>query len=179
VAIVGSGLPPFTLTNATGSGLDTVTAGGTAMYSIFGLAAPGFTGVIQLACAGAPQYAKCSVQPSTMDFSTTSSANVIVTVTTGSTAASTGAAPHTFGSPIFLVAALGLPFFFVLQRRVGISVVSVILIVCSLGVGCGGGGTAQTPAPAALQISPGTYTISITATGPTQTQTIPLTLIVR
>jgi hypothetical protein len=173
VALSGTGVSPFTMQMPSGFSSVTITRGGSATYQITVSASPGFTGVVQFGCTGAPQNATCSLQPASVDFSISSSANIIVTIsTTGATTAFI--AP---GSPLILAVLLFTPVIFCFRRRLTITAPALVLMVLLLGVGCGGGST-QTPSSSA-GTPPGTYTLTVTGSSSTQTQSVAITLVVQ
>jgi hypothetical protein len=167
LALSGSGVSAFSMQIASGSPSITVAPGGSATYQMVVSASPGFSGVVQFVCTGAPQNANCLVQPASVDFSNSSSANVVVTVSTSGASVSMET-----DSPIFL-AALCIPMIIGFRRRARNIAAGLVLLLMLLALGCGGGGSAQSSS----SLTPsGTYTLTVIGSTGTQNQSIALTL---
>ena len=84
IALTGAG-QDFSM--STGSSSATASPGKTATYKLTIASIGGFNQTVTFSCSGAPNLATCSVSPSSMTFSGTSSSMVSVTVTTTANAA--------------------------------------------------------------------------------------------
>ena len=140
----------------------------------FGLAvAPGYVGTVQFACSGLPKGATCNFSPASQVFTGTSStANVTLTVQTGTTVAET---LHRW-SGVDLAGLFGMPGLLAAacfrRRRLGSSLRGSLLMLLLLGaigwsvIGCAGGtSTASTSSGPTSTTPNGSSTIQILATG--------------
>lgn len=162
----------------------TVTSGSAASYNLSLLGAAGFTGAVSLSCTGAPQYATCTVSPTSVTLTSGGTANFTVNVTTSVTQTSQLAQSTTV-----TLAGMGLAGLVVLsfasgqRRRVrGLLMMLAVWLVISAGLtSCGGGGSGGGGGSHATvyDTAPGTYSLTLTATasGPSALQT--LTLVVK
>lgn len=161
----------------------TIAAGSTATYNLSLSGTSGFTDTVNLACAGAPAAATCTVNPTSLPLNGTTPANFTVTVST--TARSSAFAfppmvqnPFPFNLGLFTLAFLATLAVARLSRvtvRRQAGRLAAVLGVLLLVAGCGGNTTkppVQTGTPA------GTSTITVTATSGSVTRTSTLTLIV-
>lgn len=152
----------------------------------------GYSGAVQLACTGLPQYASCSFQPASVSFTGgSSSSSVTLTLGTGGLASlHQPALPWSRSSSTRWAGLLSLPGLLALcsvrRRRIRVAARSISLLAllvlagthltgCSGGSGNSGGssGSSSTPTPA------GTYTVQVTASGPSglsQSSSITLTV---
>ena len=97
VQLSGTGAPNFGMAVSSGTpSAASVTAGGSASYSVTVTPLGGFNQAVSLVCTGAPSKATCTVSPASVTLDGTNSQNVKVTVTT--TAASL-APPGPRGGP--------------------------------------------------------------------------------
>jgi len=177
VALSGTGVSAFVLQPQSGSSTTaTVQSGGLASYSITVQAGPGFTGVAQFNCTGAPQDSVCGIQPSTIDFSAVTSASIAVSVQTGvSTSASLVRGP---GLMLAGLLCAPLAFGFGSRRKWKAATLGAVVIIALLGASCGGGGGGGTTTPPPVTPA-GTYTVTATGTSGSQSQDINVTLIVQ
>jgi len=163
---------------AGGSLSASVSAGQTANYILNVGGAGGFSGTVILACTGAPQFATCTISPTTVAVASNGSTTASVSITTSQTvSANVGWIPMAIFTG-----------FIGLKRRGEVThklLLVIILIGLSFSLGmlvaCGGGGS-STPSPQqpkSQNVAPGTYAITITATSGTVVRQTALTLIVR
>ena len=163
----------------------TVSAGGSATFTVTLTPQGSFTNPISLSCSGLPALAGCAFNPSTVtpNANTTSST---LTITTGARTAFL--APPSLGwrsIPLYPVAILLLSMLFgtvrlsASNRRKVLSYVPLGLLVCgcmliascAIGGGGGTGGSGGTPA--------GTYTVTVTGVAGTDQHTTTVTLTVQ
>jgi hypothetical protein len=171
----------FTLTPASSTSA-TVTAGGTATYTLSLAAVNGLSGTVSFTCSGAPSKSTCTVSPGTPTLGS-SATNITVTVTT--TASSLGAprSPHlppvrpllpAPGGLVRLALALAVLAWTVRSWRqpAGVSrrraafltlaaglLLTLAMAACGGGGGGGGGGGPTNPGTPS-----GTYTLTVTGT---------------
>lgn len=137
----------------------------------------GYTGTVQLACAGLPQQATCTFQPASLSFSGTSgSGATTLTIGTGGLASlRIPGLPGAQPSAIRWAAVLGLPGFLLLglsgrnrRLRGALRSLSTLLLMCgvaSLFTGCAGSGSGSSGSGSAKSPA-GTYAVQVTATTP-------------
>lgn len=179
IGLSGNGVaaPDFVIApSADSSTSATVTAGGTATYSLSIAPVAGFNQAISFTCSGAPSSATCSVSPAALTLNGTAAANLTVSVTT--MASGSGfllpANPNPLSAVTIGVALLGLLACAgvvasgvgrtrQLSRIAPIAMLVVVLVVfCA---SCGGNGGSSTPPPPGAAGTPsGTYTVVITGT---------------
>jgi len=192
VPLTGQG-EDFSLTNSSAA-TATVSPGQTANYAVTISPQGGFSQMIALSCSGAPALSTCSVSPSSMKLSGTSSVKATVTVTTvGSAMAMTqpiGFSPAggTLDWRTALSGTLGLAmlaswFGFGRERRRRMAPYAYTLLLLLGGIimpACGGGGNGNS---GGSQTAAGSYTLLVTGTftsgADTLTHTTKLTLIVQ
>jgi PKD repeat protein len=152
----------------------TVAAGQAATYNLsLGTRNSGFTGMVSVACAGAPAGTTCSVNPASVSF-TANTVSVPVTITVATTTEARVA-------PILLK---GLPFTFAavfagllggVKRRTKRAMFAALAVFLICGViGCAGGASSTTQAPAPP--SPTSATLTVTGTSGSQSASTTLTL---
>ena len=161
----------------------TIAAGSAASYNLSLSGTSGFTGTVNLVCAGAPAAATCTVNPTPLALNGTTPANFTVTVST-TARSSAFPFPPMFPKPFpFNLGLLTLAFLatFAVAKLSRVTVrrqagrLAAVLGVLLLVAGCGGNTTkppVQTGTPA------GTSTITVSATSGSVTRTSTLTLIV-
>jgi hypothetical protein len=180
VALTGSG-EDFTFTAAPGSSTSaTVSPGGTANYTLSVVAVGGFDQNVTFTCAGAPSEAACTVSPSSLTPSS-SSTNLTVQVTT--TAPSVGAPRPNPRPPICPVqsspwllwtaalaalgslgrAARGCVQLELARSRAGLVTLAALLLFVGAIAACGGGGS-TTLFHSNPGTPPGSYTLTVTGT---------------
>jgi Bacterial Ig-like domain (group 3)/FG-GAP-like repeat/Abnormal spindle-like microcephaly-assoc'd, ASPM-SPD-2-Hydin len=190
VTLTGQG-QDFSLTSSSSSSA-TVSPGQTASYAVSISPHGGFSEMVALSCSGAPAPSTCSVSPSSMKLSGTSSSKATVTVTTVGSAMGTMQPMPPAGrtldwsielSGTFGLAILGswLGFGREIRRRMVPYGYVLLLLLCGISMpACGGGSNAnsgggQTPA--------GSYALTVTGTftsgSARLTHTTKLTLIVQ
>lgn len=183
MSLTGNGTD-FQLNGGTGPVSSTVLSGQTAAYNLSLVGSGGFTGVVVLACSGAPLAATCTVTPSSVQLSSTTPALFSVSVSTQRTVAALGIRKRVLEGFGFLAL---VPFgTLLLSRRVAKSprvrsmmVIGLLLLVIILGMlGCGGGGT-PTSKTGIQTTPPGTYSLTVTATSAGSSRQINLTLVVQ
>jgi len=145
-----------------------VSAGATATYTASLAPIDGFTGTVQLACAGAPAKATCTLSKSSVTLDGTNSVNVTATVTTTAPTTTSLMAPSSISPfdgafrPSVLWACVGfLPVagLLMIRRRklaaiAAFGTVAFALVACGGGSSGGGGTTPGTPS--------GTHSLKIT-----------------
>jgi hypothetical protein len=169
VALSGAG-EDFSIA-VSGSSSAVVTSGQTAGFTLALAGLSGSAGTVALACSGAPQNAACSLNPTSLAVSGSSSSSATLSITTGvaTSSAQSAGLPWKLAPPVF---ALVVPLGWVGLRRRRLGGLAVLLLALALLVpaGCGvaassgsggggdgsGGGQNATP--------PGNYVITITAT---------------
>ncbi len=183
VSLTGSGVVDVTIgTQPGGSTSSTVQSGATATYSLELTGAAGFSGAVSLSCIGAPQYATCTLSPSSLNLTSGGTGTFTATVTTSQQSASVRSVDGR-GFVLCLIPFVALPWAF--RRKIRLSLLTVLVVAIFGGAiglnGCGGGGsngsggggtkTQNTP--------PGTYTLTITAASQNASVSQKLTLVVQ
>lgn len=177
----------------------TVTAGQPATYTVSFAGSAGFNGTVNLTCTGAPLHATCAVNPTSLQLTGTTPANVTVNVTT---TARSLVVPQNFTSPpgamkipqpllwclALMMCGLLLAWMAGKRRRVPLrlSLATAVFSVLTLAVlslaACGGGGSSSPP-PGNPGTPAGTYILTVTGTltsgAITQTHDVKLTLTVQ
>jgi hypothetical protein len=183
VSLSGTGVAAVTIgTPSGGSTSATVSSGGTATYNLSLTGATGYSGAVGLTCSGTPQYANCTISPSTLSLTSGSSGTFTVTVTTSSTQAAISRQKSTIalaGFGLFSV----LCFSWMMRGRrklfswciIFLGTAMIAFVVGGCGGGAGGGGTTS---PITYKTPAGTYTLVITATSGNASATQNLTLVV-
>jgi hypothetical protein len=147
--------------------------------------APGYSGTLQFACTGLPQYATCSFQPSTLTFTgTANTASVALTIQTGTTATLTTPPALSNRRTPSLAALLGLPTLLALclatrKRRFHGILMLLTLSILGLSITACGGSPSNTTTGTTTQTPPGTTTVNVVNTGTgglTQTTSLSLTV---
>jgi len=144
----------------------------------------GFTGTINLACAGLPSKASCAFVPSSVTGSGTSTeTSVGITVTTAAPVTALRSSPQTNflarlstgAGLVFSVVLLGAPKF---GRKRGLPLLLMLLVVLPACGGGGGGGSQKSPPP-----SPGTptgsFSVVVNASSGSTTSSSGFTLVVQ
>ena len=169
ISLSGNGVAAIAIGPGQGGSLSaTVSSGGTATYNLSLAGGPGLTGAVTLSCSGAPQYAACTVSPSSITLASGVARPFVVSVTTSSTQSAFARTSYTATlAGLGLVSLLIVPFATRARRRLmmTLALISFSFGCVTLGIaGCGGGGgggvktvTNTTP--------PGTYTLVLTASG--------------
>jgi hypothetical protein len=181
VSLSGKGVAPVAWAAPPSSSTATTTSGGTASYALSISSGSSFSGKVTITCAGAPQYATCTPNPSTLDLTPGQTASIKVGVTT-SVASAVSAVPLAPFHGATIVYVISLPLLGLGNRRSrrSLALALGILVGCVV-LGCGGSSTSPTlPVAAAPQNTPaGTYTLQVTATAGSFTQIQKLTLVVQ
>jgi hypothetical protein len=185
VTLTGNGTAAFTIGAAqSGSITATVTSGSAASYSLSLAGASGFAGAVNLSCTGAPQYATCTVSPTSVTLTSGGTAIFTVNVATSVTQTS-----QLVRSTTVALAGMGfaglvvLSFASRLRRRVRgllIMVLAGLVISASL-VSCGGGGSGGGVGShsTVYNTPPGSYNLTLTATASGASASQTLTLVVK
>lgn len=193
VSLTGTGTD-YSLAAATGSNCPaggncsttaTISAGQTATYDLQVTPASGFNGSVAFSCTGAPGPSTCSLSPSAVPPSGSSSYAFTVTVSNTAGAMtlrrmdppSVPRLPIRFGIPFFVALALMLMLACVAiaaRQTRRLMVPALVLLLLSLGYmsGCGGGGGGPTVKP------PTNATITVTGTSSGANRTLALSLTV-
>ena len=192
VGLTGEG-QDFSFTNSP-SLSTTVSPGQTATYSLTIASQGGFSQTVALSCGGAPAQSTCSVSPSSITLSGTSSSTVSVTVTTTASAAGLlqpmAAPPNSSASRFaMLLGTLGLAMLTTWlgwRRTSGRRLVPygcAVLLLITVGTtmpGCGGSGGSHTGSEGTPA---GSYSLTVTGTfnsgSTTLSHSTKLTLIVQ
>ena len=165
---VGLGVAPGS------SNSSTVTAGGTANYSLV-IGGQGLTGTATLTCNGAPTAATCNV-PASENLDANSPSNFPVTISTTARNSASLLRSHSTPSWMWATVLLGLlaiPATGKCRKRFKILPALLITLTCS----CGGGSSSPTSNPGGTPA--GAYTVNVTATMGSTKSSLPLTLVVQ
>jgi hypothetical protein len=182
--LLGFGLAPYTVGAATGGSLSaTVSSGGTATYNMQLNGRAGFSGNVNLSCSGAPQYATCSVSPSSLALTSGGSGTFTVNVATETTTTAMVVNASRFELGGFGL--LTLPLIILLRSRkrtlhLWLSCIVLSVAILSFGIaGCGGGSNGSSGTTThTYSTAPGTYTLTITASSGSVNSAQTLTLVV-
>lgn len=169
VALSGMG-EDFGVALASGSSSSaTVTAGGTASYTLSVSPQGGFNQTINLSCAGAPTAATCTPSPASPTLDGTNSQNVTVNVTTTARGmlpplVSHRRVPGAPAAPLVLVCAVALVIALALTgtRRLRPQTTFALLVLFTISLAACGGGSSAPPPPTGTPA--GTYTLTIRGT---------------
>lgn len=183
-SLLGFGLVPYTVGVANGGSLAaTISAGSTATYNLQLNGHTGFGGSVNLSCSGAPQYATCSVSPSSLTLTSGGSGTFTVSVATETTTAAMVVNASRFELGGFGL--LTLPLILLLRSRKRVLHLWLTCIVLSVAflsfgiAGCGGGSNGSSGTTTHTDSTvPGTYTLTITASSGSVNSTQTLTLVV-
>jgi hypothetical protein len=181
VTLSGAGLD-FTLSAVNADA--TVISGGTASYVLHLTAVGGsFSSPVTFACSGAPQFASCTINPSVVTLSGTTS-DVSVTVTTSNSSLISSSSGQAFSPMIWLPQSLGLLCVFlggkVRRRHIWtVLTLGVILGTILLATGCGGSSPASQKAGQSQLKPSGTYELVVTGSSGSIQRTVSLTLTVQ
>jgi hypothetical protein len=186
VNLTGIGSSPLSIGEAAGSSTSaTVTAGGTASYSLSLLSSGGFTGTVALSCSGAPANSTCTVDPATLNVTTDGSTSFKVTVATNvSQSSRIRSSSRIMLSGLAALSLLIMPFISRGRRSALGFLVLLLCISTGLILGCGGGsnsGGSGTPPPSGgSAVTPaGKYTLTVQAASGSVTATQAITLTVQ
>ena len=180
----------------TGSSSAIVTSGQTASFALQLQGLGGTSGTVALSCTGAPQYATCTLNPTSSAITGLNTSSVTASLATGvSTSTSSVLRPNPPWKMMLPVLALALPLGFAGLRRgkssqtlLLLAIVALTLAGCGVaasngsgggggggsgGGGGGGGGGTQNQTPS------GTYTITIAGTMSNIVHSVPVTLTVQ
>ncbi len=186
VALSGTGTD-FSATAAQGSQTTaTVVAGQTATYNLAFTGTPGFTGSVALTCIGGPSLSTCTITPSSLSLSGTSTMNATVSVST--TARGMAVLRHPLPQPIMplggpvwwlaLATLLASATFALVGRPRGLEparlrLATALLFVAIVATGaltsCGGGSGAPPPRPGTPA---GAYNLTVTASVTSGSETL-------
>jgi hypothetical protein len=143
----------------------TVTSGQTATFTIQVAGVNGTAGTVSLACTGAPQNSSCSLNPTAVSFTGSSTGSVTITVVTGT--GTTTAALHpavTRWKDVGFALAFLVPVGCLGFRRRRFSWLLVVILLLSFPIACGvsvsGGGSGGKQPPGGTPS--GTYSLTVT-----------------
>jgi hypothetical protein len=176
-----SGPPDFFLGNT--SGTASVSAGGTASFTVTIGSGGGFSGLVQLTCDSAPAKASCVLPQGTIALNNSEMQLVQISVTTTSSSSAlllpyAALRPNPFIPAACLsVACLILMFGTASQRVSRLVPLLAMTLVALLAVSCGGGSSTPLPPPQVIPgTPPGSYTLVLHATSGGRTHTVNLML---
>ena len=168
VALTGTGVAAMTISAPQGAATSaTISSGGTATYNLSIAPGAGFSGTVNLACSGAPQYSSCSITPFTLNLAAGTAGNFTVTVTTTTTLAAVIPASRNWTlAGLYIAPLFGIGLFFRRKQRIS--------VLCGFGLGlalmisgvsgCSGSGNGGTTTPpTTFRTPPGAYTLTVTA----------------
>jgi hypothetical protein len=164
-----------------------IQAGASAVYKLNLNPTATISGLVNLACSGAPANSSCSVSPAQLDLSSGSAQTFTVTVnTTGPqhaqlmpSGSGTQIVMALFPMSLLLLGSAHKKLRREFLRRVSrIGLLLGVVCLACLHIGCGGGGSSSptSPAPPNNFTPSGTYTLTITATQGTAMRNMNLTL---
>jgi hypothetical protein len=173
------GSSDFSITASPSS--NSVMAGATATYKATLAPIDGFSGTVQLACAGAPTKATCTLSKTSVTLDGSSSVDVTVTVTTTAPTTASFITPspldNTFRPLWACIGFVPIAGLFLTRRRklsaiIGFGVIAFALVACGgSNSGGAGGSTPGTPQ--------GTYSLKISGTEGSLVHTSSITLTVK
>jgi hypothetical protein len=181
------------LVNLTGTGVDAVTwatppssttattnSGGNANYSLSLTSSASATDTIKVTCNGAPQYATCIPNPSSLTLTPGQTAPISVTISTNNATAASAKRATPFNRAT-LAFAIFLPLLSLSRRRVWkMAALGGVIFMATALSGCGGNNTVTPPPTTNAQTTaPGTYVLQVVASDGMSTQTQKITLIVQ
>ncbi|MCU1304671.1 MAG: repeat containing protein [Candidatus Sulfotelmatobacter sp.] len=182
IVLQGAGNPGFALTspgNVPPS--QTVSAGQSAIYNL-NLISGGYFGNVALSCSGAPQYATCTVNPSSIALANNQQAALTVSISTSQLALAAAKGNWDVLAGGFLLAVAFAPLGFrkeTLQRKLRaicpVARIVPLIFLAGIAVSCGGS-SGGAPGPSSHTVSTGTYTLQLAATSGGMAQNINLTL---
>jgi len=181
ISLSGTGVAAVTIGTPSGSSTSaTISSGGTATYNLSLTGATGYSGTVGLTCTGAPQYASCTISPSTLSLTSGSSGTFTVTVTTTSTQAAIAQQKSTITLAGFgLFSLIGFSWMMRVRRKLfSLCIVFLGTAMLAFAVGGCGGGAGATTSPVTYKTPAGTYTLVITAASGKASATQNLTLVV-
>ena len=180
VALTGKGLNPVTWATPPSSTTATTNSGGNANYSLSLTSSAPATDTVKVTCSGAPQYATCIPNPSSLTLTPGQTAPISVTISTNNATAASAkrATPFNRATLVFVIF---LPLLSLSRRRVWkMAALGGVIFIATALSGCRGTSTV-TPSPTtnAQTTAPGTYVLQLVASDGTFTQTQKITLIVQ
>jgi hypothetical protein len=181
VALTGKGIDPVAWAAPPSSTTSTTTSGGTAKYDLSMTSGASFSGNVTITCTGAPQYATCTPNPTSLKLSPGQTASISVAVATSNAATASVERIAPFrGAELAFVFCFPLLALRSLRFRIIGAVGATAFIACVL-LGCGGSSGNATPPPttSAKATPAGTYTLHVVASSGGFSQTQKLTLIVQ
>ena len=187
VSLSGTGVVAMTFAPSQGGSTSaTVSGGTTATYNLSLTAAPGFSGTVNLSCGGAPQYATCTISPTSLNLTSGGTGTFIVSVSTTTTQSASAKGSSTLLlAGVGLLAILTMPLVTRARRR---STIGMAILCCAAGVlalgatscgGGGGGGGGGGSKTVTYTTPPGTYTLTLTASATAGSASQKLTLVVQ
>ncbi len=173
-----AGPADFAISAAPGS--STATAGGTASYTVTLTAMGGFNGTVQLGCAGTPAKATCTLSPSSVALTESSTVAVLVS-TVAPLASNLSHRDHPTSRWSLLALCFFVPFTGLLsvkrKQTMGLFGASALLWML---LSCGGGGNAGSSGEGITPgTPPGSYNLVVSATSGSSTHSVAIGLSVK
>ena len=183
VALTGKGLNPVTWATPPSSTTATTNSGGSASYSLSLTNSAPATDTLKVSCNGAPQYATCIPNPSSLTLTPGQTASISVTISTNDATAASVKEMMPFNRATLAVV-IFLPLLSLSRRRAWkMAAMGGVIFIATALFGCGGGISTSTvtppPAKNAKTTAPGTYVLQVVVSDGTFTQTQKITLIVQ
>ena len=158
----------------------TTNSGGNANYSLSLTSSAPATDTVKVTCSGAPQYATCIPNPSSLILTPGQTAPISVIISTNNATAASAKKVTPFNRAT-LAFVIFLPLLSLSRHRVWkMAALGGIIFIATALSGCGGNSTVTPPPTTNAQTTePGTYVLQVVASDGTFTQTQKITLIVQ
>jgi hypothetical protein len=174
------GSSDFSITAAPSS--NSVMAGAAATYTATLAPIDGFSGTVQLACAGAPTKATCTLSKTSVTLDGSSSVDVTVTVTTTAPTTASFVPPshlnNTFRPLWACIGFVPIAGLFLTRKR-KLAAIAAFGIIAFASVSCGGGSNSGGGGGSTPGTPPGTYSLKISGTEGSLVHTSTITLTVK